>query len=414
MRLLYFAPHAPWPLTTGARLRNYHLARQLGAHCSVSFVGLQAPSDQASPDPPADSDFERSITLTRGKSYTPANIVRGLLGPTPVTLLNYFHRDAADELSKLIDHWKIDALQLEGVHLMPYLPFIRRTRQNPKVLVDWHNIESELMYRFAAGATAPLRRLAAKRTAGLIETKEDELLASCPVHTVTSDRERTQLLRRSPSADIQVIPNGVDVGFFSDYAGSAPGRSELSSPGPAILFVGSMDYHANVDAVVWFAEKIWPAFKKRCPGARFFVVGRDPAPQVRGLAGADITITGTVEDVRPWYAGAAAVVVPIRTGSGTRLKILEAMAAGVPVVSTRLGAEGLEVENGAEVLLADSEAEITRALGEVVSSPELARQLSESARKVVAARYDWRTSGRRLYRIYCEMLSPAGKPEIAG
>ena len=105
-----------------------------------------------------------------------------------------------------------------------------------------------------------------------------------------------------------------------------------------------MDYHANIDAVTWFSRTAWPEIAPKHPDLHFTIVGRDPAPAVRALASDRIHVTGTVDDVRPFYASAVAAVVPIRSGSGTRLKILEAMAAGVPVISTRLGAEGIEVE----------------------------------------------------------------------
>jgi polysaccharide biosynthesis protein PslH len=400
MRLLYFAPHVSWPLTTGARLRDYHLARQLGMHCSLSFVGLRAPSEQEPASPPADCHFERNITLARGKAYTPLKIVKGLAGPEPITLLNYFDPAAGARLGRLVDELEIDAVQLESVHLLPYLPFIRAARRRPSVLADWHNIESELMYRFAGNTHSMARRLVARRTAVLIERSENGLLASCRIHTVTSEREQVEMMRRAPGADIRVVPNGVDAGY---YARTAPAAAQQTAP--AVLFVGSMDYHANIDAVTWFVRKIWPELKQRHPAMRFFIVGRNPPAEVRNLACAAIEVTGTVDDVRPWYARAAAVVVPIRTGSGTRLKILEAMAAGVPVVSTRVGAEGLSVEDGVNIVLADREAEIVRGLDRVISSEPLAHQLCESGKKLVTERYDWSIPGGQLYRIHCEMLT---------
>src|SRR6202034_3746319 len=112
-----------------------------------------------------------------------------------------------------------------------------------------------------------------------------------------------------------------------------------------ILFVGSMDYHANIDAMTWFTRTAWPEIARARADLRLVIVGRDPAPEVRALASDRIRVTGTVEDVRPYYASALAAVVPLRSGSGTRLKIFEAMAAGVPIVSTRLGAEGIDAQN---------------------------------------------------------------------
>lgn len=408
MRILYFATHAAWPLTTGARLRDYHLARQLGSRCSVFFVGLQAPGDEPPQEPPASSHFKDNLTLTRGPAYTPLKLLRGLIGPSPITLLNYFDPAVATMLCRRIDELKIDAVQMESVHLMPYLPFIRATRRKPAVLIDWHNIESELMYRYMATTPSVPRKLFARRTASLIERWEDLLLADCPIHTVCSDREMAKLGQRGPTADIRVVPNGVDVEHFSDAALAALVPVPVPpAAGPIVLFVGSMDYHANSDSVVRFARQIWPAVKKAQPDARFVVVGRNPPPRVRALASDDITITGTVEDVRPWYRSATVVVVPIHTGSGTRLKILEALAAGVPVVSTHLGAEGILVTDGSDVILADDDKSLVQNLDRVIASPELRQQLRERGRQLVRDLYDWSIPGKVLHQAHCRLLELA-------
>src|SRR5208282_5448747 len=134
-------------------------------------------------------------------------------------------------------------------------------------------------------------------------------------------REREKLQARVPTANIHVVPNGVDVPYYSI---SPAARNQL-------LFVGSMDYSANIDAVLWFAGEVWPEISRRHPNLSFVIAGREPAPQVRALAASDrIVVTGSVADIRPFYAGALAALAPLRVGSGTRLKILEAMAAGVP------------------------------------------------------------------------------------
>jgi glycosyltransferase involved in cell wall biosynthesis len=162
-----------------------------------------------------------------------------------------------------------------------------------------------------------------------------------------------------------------------------------------------MDYHANVDAAVYFARDIWPLVYQRDSELRFTIVGRSPTPEVlalRSLPG--VEVTGTVPDVRPYYREAVAVVVPLRVGGGTRLKILEAMAAGVPVVSTTLGAEGLDVEPGRDLLTADSPAAIADAIASLRDLPSQWRQLSDAGRTLVARTYDWRIVGDRLFSIH--------------
>jgi len=296
---------------------------------------------------------------------------------------------------------QFDAVQIEGVHLMKYLPIIREAPGRPAMVVDWHNIESEIMWRYAKTTGNWPKKIAAKRTARLIERAEDRLLNTCGTHTVTSERERKKLLARRPGADIQVIPNGVDTSYFSARnIAEACRRTGQCNSKRTILFVGSMDYHANIDAVTWFSRAGWPDVARNHPDIHFTIVGRDPAPEVRALASDRIQVTGTVDDVRPFYASAIAAIVPIRSGGGTRLKILESMAAGVPVVSTRLGAEGIEAEDDVHLLLADNGPHIAAAIARIVSSPETERRLSQAGRELVSKIYDWSVIGTRLYGIH--------------
>ena len=200
------------------------------------------------------------------------------------------------------------------------------------------------------------------------------------------------MLLRYPEASISLVPNGVDVAYYSpENQGGNPQE---------ILFVGSMDYHANVEAVTWFVSNVWPLVKSSVPGLTFRIVGRDPSAEVLALAAPDVLITGTVDDIRPFYARAAATVVPLRVGGGTRLKILESMAAKVPVVSTRLGAEGIDVRHDSDILLADSPAEIAAALERVVTNRQLAERLKLAGYALANRLYDWSIAGEQLYSVH--------------
>jgi sugar transferase (PEP-CTERM/EpsH1 system associated) len=404
MRLLYFAPHQAWPIDTGARLRDYQLARHLAARCSVTFAEMRHVGEEWC-RPAELSGLVNVVSLNKGRTYTLSKILRGLAGPVPVTVLNCWSRGMASELADALRSHQFDAVQIEGVHLMEYLPLIREVAGSPAIVVDWHNVESELMWRYAGTSRNPFRKLAAKRTATLIERAENRLLDAGVMHTVTSERERQKLLARAPSASIQVIPNGVDTGYYSvKEIAQASCQTCLGELKRSILFVGSMDYHANIDAVMWFARAIWPEVARDHPDIQFTIVGRNPAKEVRSLSSDRIHVTGAVDDVRPFYASAIGAVVPLRSGSGTRLKVLEAMAAGVSVVSTRLGAEGIDVEHNVHILLADSGPEIAAAIGRIILSTETRSRLTTAARALILARYDWSAIGEQLYRIHCDLV----------
>lgn len=404
MNSLYFAPHQLLPANTGARLRDYQLARQLAARASVTFVEMRR-ADEGHGASPEHSEFASVVSLNKDRRYTLAKIARGLAGPVPVTVLNCWTPQLASQLAAVLRSKQFDTVQLEGVHLVEYLPVIQEAQGSPAIVADWHNIESELMSRYAVTSRGWAKKIAAKRTAKLLERAEDRLLETCAVHTVTSERERQKLLARCPSANIRVVPNGVDAGYYSERElAEACSQATGHSSRTTILFVGLMDYHANIDAVTWFSRRVWPRIARNYPDMHFTIVGRDPVPEVRALASDRITVTGTVNDVRPYYASAVAAVVPLRSGSGTRLKILEAMAAGVPVVSTRLGAEGIEAEKNIHLLLADTEHEFTEAISSIVASPQTRNQLSHAGRTLACKLYDWSVIGRQLCRIHEDLV----------
>ena len=323
-------------------------------------------------------------------------LVRGLTGPMPVTVLNYSSDNVSRILAQALEAEPFDAVQMESIHLFRYLDMIRKAKNPPAVVLDWHNIESELMRRYGESASSRAKKLIAARTATLLERLEQKALHSFAAHLVVSEREKEKLLARGGSASIHVISNGVDAASFSGSGGPS---------GQTLLFVGSMDYHANSEAVLWFCREIWPQLAAEFANLKFKIVGRNPPASVHALASERVEVTGTVADVRPYYQEAFAVIVPLRVGGGTRLKILEAMAAGVPVISTRLGAEGLTVTDKHEILLADTSADMAGAIRTLLGEPDLTTKIRNAARQLVSEHYDWLVLGKKLASVYESVLS---------
>ena len=403
MKLLYLTPHKIWPLTSGNRLRNYHLARQLAMHGSVTLVEMCYAGEEGS-RPPDDCGFDQVIRLEKSVGYSAAKLIRGMVGPTPLTLLNYYEPRLASQLATILGRGRFNAVHFGGFHVSSYFSVGEAAPGCPTILIDWHNVESELMKRYSETTRSWPRRLVAQRTATLLERSELQLLERCRTHTVASEREREKLISRSPSATVRVIPNGVDTRYFSPTEIAETPSTMPSGSDRNLLFVGSMDYHANINAVLWFARNVWPEIARRHSDLRFVIVGRDPAPAVRELKSERILVTGTVDDVRPYYRSALAVVVPLRVGSGTRLKILEAMAAEVPIISTKLGAEGLDVTDNVHLLIADSGPDLIAAMDHLRSSPETRSRLAREARALVTRRYDWSVVGAGLYAVYRDLM----------
>jgi polysaccharide biosynthesis protein PslH len=430
MRVLYFAPKESWPPTTGALVRNYFLARELARSAGVTFLAFSDDTNlnidpagrprgtikESGGNEAGAMDWcEQAISVQRERDYTAAKLVRGAIGRLPVTVLNYKTRAMAEELERTLDQQNFDVVQVESIHLAPYLPIIRSARCRPLAVCDWHNIESDLMRQYSNHAPSFLRRAYARRTASQLSAVERQAARGFDVHLTCTDPDRTRLLQFAPGARTYVIPNGVDTNYFSDEqigqahfsrdAGNGDSKPVSEPRRHRVLFVGSMDYHANVDAAVEFAHSVWPRISERRRDLVFTIVGRNPPPKVRELASLPaIEVTGTVKDVRPYYREAVASLVPLRVGGGSRLKILEAMAAGVPVISTRLGAEGIEVQDGENILFAETGDEFCRRVSEICDSEMRWRKLAGAGRELAQAKYDWAGLGDTLAGIYAELL----------
>ena len=405
MRILYLATRVCWPVRSGAHLRDFHIAGYLARNAKLTYIGLDPAEDNPGQQPVCIGRIEalgdaEVIRVRRTTGYGVGAMMRGFIGPAPLNALNYTSPLVSEQLDRVLRSHSFDVVQIESVLLQSYIVLIRRLAPNALLNSDWHNIDSEVTARYAQQALNLPRRIYAWRSAALMKNQEDELLRRCDIHTVCSEREREALLARGLNRNIEVIPNGVDWPSLA----SLP---DDKSPRRNLIFVGAMDYHANIDAVLYFAREIWPAIRERRPDLKFVIVGSKPAAEILKLAEQPgISVTGTVPDVKPYYRTALAAVTPIRIAGGTRLKILEAMAAGVPVVSTSRGAEGLPVNDGKDILLADSVARFAECAANLDQRSEQWQQIAAAGRKL-ARNYDWATVGAKLLGFYESKLTAA-------
>jgi polysaccharide biosynthesis protein PslH len=401
MRVLYFSPRICWPTISGAHLRDYYFARTLARKAQLTYVGLvneestaQAEQLRQRLEP---ENGTKVYALQRDAGYRPVNILRGLIGPTPLNVLNYTSQKVIAALEPILAEQNFDVIQIESMHLIAYAQHIRLVAPRTRFILDWNNIDSEILARYAENDSNKLRAIYASRTSVLSRGIEDQLLRLCDAHTVCSERERDVLLKRVPDARVEVVGNGVDCEFFADGAAQ---RAEKRD----VLFMGRMDYHANIDAALQFVKTTWPFIQARRPELRLMIVGAQPPEQICALASDNVVVTGTVEDVRPYYHCALVSVVPLRVGGGTRLKVLEAMAAGTPVVSTTLGAEGLAITQGKDILIADTPEAMADAVVAMQADSPQGQELVANARRLVQTKYDWNVVGEILLRLHAEQV----------
>lgn len=364
MTILIVAAEAPLPANTGFRLRNLHLARQLARADAVTFAHL------GSGEPAPGEAFE-VVMLPGGRSRVAS--LAGSLGRPYMAA-----RHASPAMCDLAAGGSWSSVQAESPFTMP-----AALCAGSSVVLDAHNVEAALPRTLAAADDRfpqRLRRLRWRWEAAKTERFERAMVVAAAAVCATSDSEAATF-ESWGARRVVLVPNGVDVGAITYQAPDPAGHR--------LVYVGSFGYLPNQVAAVDLVDRVLPAVAAQIPGASVRLVGRDPGPALRRRAGPRVEVTGTVDDVVPLLRDARALVVPLRAGGGTRLKVLEAMAAGLPVVSTPFGVAGLPVTDGEHVLLGDTASDLAAAAVRLMGDDGLARHLSTCSRRLVEARFDW-------------------------
>lgn len=397
IRALTLAYTFPFPPHGGYDLRVVNLARNLAGRLDQALLCRSL----APPDPAAAADSDRvftevhAIPLPRPSPFQKLGRVLPFLpGPYPLRAAGFYFPALARRLEALLATRRFDLAVMEGSWLCAYWPLLGRG--GARRVLDLHNLESETTARQARipapALEARLRRIDAERMARV----ERRMIREADLVLVPSERERRALADGNAAANVVVVPNGVDCAALQPLP---PAESR------EILFVGAFTYAPNVEGVVQFADEVLPILREEHRNVTLRLVGRSPGPEIERLGERDgIEVTGEVEDVVPFYRRAAVCVAPLRSGGGTRLKILEAMALGRPVVSTRLGCEGLAVEPDRDILVEDQPARMAAAIGSLLENPELGRRIARAGRALVEARYDWGRIAADLLETYERLL----------
>jgi glycosyltransferase involved in cell wall biosynthesis len=329
--------------------------------------------------------------------------LRSLFSPKSFGRLSHVFPHLLRELKALLSHERFDVVNVEFAQLAACRDAIGSTPDRPLFVLDEHNIEYEVLRRTAAAETGIVRRI--YNAIDWRKLRAEELAAwrvfdGC---ALTSQHDRDLLLRDVPQARTAIVPNAVDLKLFA--AGVEPSAEPFS-----ILFFGAINYFPNADGLQFFLSEIFPLVRARLPQARLKVVGHTPEHLLH-LRSDHVEMKGWVPDVRVEVERAAAVIAPLRVGGGTRLKILEAMAMGKPVISTPQGAEGLEGVHGRDLLIAERPAAFADELIRVLCDAGLARALGNNARKLAEDRYGWPASVARLEALYLSLGAGSRKAD---
>lgn len=392
VRILWAKAGKLLPVDTGGKIRSYNILRQLARDHAVTLISYYGG--------PRDSEYENDIerilpgteaihmsNTENGVAAQSLNYLGHLFDAAPFAVSKFTHPTVQTSVNSHLEKNEFDVAVCD--FLSASLNFPERLA-TPTVLFQ-HNVESILWQRMASTESHPLKRLAYGLEARKMSRYESRTLRRFHHIIAVSENDRQQMLKMNPACSISVIPTGVDTRAFV----VAP---PASTDPPRIVFIGSMDWEPNIDAVGYFLQEIFPRIRAEFPSAMFQIVGRNPPERVQRLASASVIVTGTVPSINEYLRDASVVIVPLRIGGGTRLKIFEAMATGKAVVSTSIGAEGLDVQNGRDLLLADDAASFTAAVSLLIRDSSVRRRYELAAAKL-AAQFDWSNIGRQFAEI---------------
>ena len=392
MKTLWVNSNFMHPTTKGGQIRTLEMLRHLHRWHEIHYVAIQ---DPAQPEGPARAHeyshksypFPFHVPSKSSPAFY-AELVRGLFSSTPVAVERFHPPGMRAFLENLIRQERFDCAVVDHLAPTSYFPDL------PHAIFFQHNVETVIWRRRVEHASDPLRRAYFKLQADRIYRYERRVSRESGRIVAVSHTDAAEMRRLFDVTRVTEIPTGVNIEYFLPPA-------PPPAPTADLVFVGSMDWLPNVDGVLYFVREILPFIRRQRPGATLAIVGRTPPPQIARLAAEDpaIQVTGTVPDIRPYLWGSAVSIVPLRIGGGTRLKIYEAMAAGIPVVSTTIGAEGLSVNPPRDIRLADTPQHFAAHCLELLNSPETRTCLSRAAREMVSSHFSWEHVARCFEKV---------------
>ena len=410
MKILFLSPTVPFPLTDGGRIRVFNLLKQVSRKCEVTLLALETlPTDAESI-----AHLERfgiQVHLVRHGGELPpvslGTILSAFLKRVPITVARYNVPAYRQKFKELVATETFDLVHYEMFHVAQF-----HTETDLPSLLSQQNVDSAIWRRLCQETANPIRKCLYWTQQRAFERYERLINPKFDIVTCASEIDKQAFQWTSAESRFEIIPNGVDIEDYQpdstpvgestslDAVGETS-RSRFDAQDAHLIYIGSMDWYPNEDAVTFFADEVLPRIHEKLPNVQFSAVGGNPSPRVQKLAAnPQIQVTGRVPEIKPYFARATVFVVPLRIGSGTRLKILEALAMGKAVVSTTVGAEGLDLGIGEEILIADEPKAFAEAVLRLLTDVSLRRRLGEKGRARVERDYDWRSIGEKLLGLY--------------
>ncbi len=399
MKILFLSLRCPYPPHRGDCIRSYHFIKHLSQRHSVTLVYFAASAADIAAAKHLQTYCERVAYVPFRRPFALLNTAVHCLSRLPLQVHYWYSPHMQRTINKLLAAERFELIHAQLFRMGQY---VTEARAPAKVLDLCDSLALNLSRR--ANFDCIPKRFLVKLEEKRVRRYEVDIMKGFDSGTVVADFDRDYLLKQDDNLNLSVVPMGVDLAYFAQTAACKRAPANL-------LFTGTMNYFPNADAVLYFCREIFPRVRKRHPEATFTIVGREPTEQIQRLAAQEgVVVTGAVPDVRPYFEKASVFVAPLRAGSGIQTKNLEAMAMGVPVVTSSVGAMGLSAALGTELLVADTPETFAAQVSQLVENRDLRETLAQAGRKRVETTYSWQVIGAHLEKVYSGALTGATRP----
>lgn len=395
MNILQIAPRVPFPLYDGGKIGIFNITKYLSLR-GHKITLLSLTSTKESTELYELEKFCKVKIIYANTKNSYFKMLINIFSPLPYTMFKYYNKDFEMELCRLLREESFDIVHIDSLHMAYYVKMVKENFDIPVVLRE-HNVESVIMRRYSQNETNPVIKAYASMQFRKIYKYESKILQAFDLCLMITKEDEKRIKAMNPLVKTTVVPGGVDTSYF--YPLEEPVDEK------ALIFVGTLDWIPNIDGILWFCKSIFPLIKKQEPFAKLYIVGKNPPPKILALRCESIIVTGFVEDVRPYISKASVFVVPLRVGGGMRIKILEAFSMAKAVVSTSIGCEGIDVENGKDIYIEDNEDKFAKRVVELMRDREKRSEIGRNAFELVKTKYTWETVSELIEGEYNKLIN---------